>query len=200
VTDNSDNAPGSTQTVALSGSPADSTPPPGGGSGTPTGGGSTGADQLAAPGGDGQPAERAGGERLPGQGDGGRPAAGQAGSRARASLTQLATSPRITRAAAARSGIRLTMRLGAATTVVRMSIYRVTARGERRISSTVRAPASRRYRIALHDAALRRALKVGRYVVSVTPGRTAEDLGTTARVAFRVIRSDGSDRRGLIEP
>jgi len=193
VTDNSDNAPGSTQTVVLSGIADVTTPSPGGGSGPPTSGGATGGNQPAAPGGGGQPAAP-GGDGQPAERVGGaQPAANRAGRHARPSLTRLATSPRITRRTAARRGIRLSMRLGASTNVVRLSIYHVTARGQRRISSTVRVTASRRYGVALRDGALRRALKVGRYVVRATPGRIAEDLGPTSRVAFRVVPSPRSN-------
>ncbi|MBA3329215.1 MAG: hypothetical protein H0T43_13035 [Solirubrobacterales bacterium] len=104
-------------------------------------------------------------------------------------LGMLSTSPTIRRSRAARNGIRLAMRLSEGTEVVRIRIYRKTSSGRRLLSSGFKSPgASGLYRVSQNHRALRRALRVGRYEVEVTPGASRSDLGTTSRYAFRVVR------------
>ena len=104
-------------------------------------------------------------------------------------LRSLVTSPRIRRSKAARNGIRLVMRIDDATSVVRIKIYRRTAGGRRLLSDGYKSPqTSGLYRVRQNHRSLRRSLKVGRYEVEVTPGRSRSDLGTTSRYNFRVVR------------
>jgi len=106
-----------------------------------------------------------------------------------ARLLSLATTRRIKRRRAARHGIRLAMRLGPGTEIVLIQVYRRAASGYTLISSGLRAPsASGLYRVRLHSRALRAALRVGRYEVHVTPGRSRTQLGQTSTVRLRVVQ------------
>jgi hypothetical protein len=85
-------------------------------------------------------------------------------------------------------GLRLAMRLPAATGVVRIAVLR--RRGGRAqgrpIAQALRLPsASGRYVVTLRSRAL---LRPGRYVVQVTPGRDLGDRGATSAAAFTVTR------------
>lgn len=106
------------------------------------------------------------------------------------SLAQLAMSPRIKRAKATKSGIRLIVRVKAGTEVVRVKVYRRTTSGRRLLSDGYKAVGSGSLlRVTQGHLTLRRAFRIlGRYEVEVTPGRSTRDLGTTAKFAFRIVK------------
>ncbi|HTN24867.1 MAG TPA: chitobiase/beta-hexosaminidase C-terminal domain-containing protein [Solirubrobacteraceae bacterium] len=172
------------------------TPPAGGGGTPPAGGGGTPA------GGGGTPAAGAGG--TPAAGTGGTPAAG-AGAAAGAGITaasgttataakprlvlrQLGVAPRIKQSKARKSGLRITMRVPAGTEVVRINVYRRTAKGLTLLSSGFKAPAAAGlYRVTQSHAALRRQLTKGSYEVQVAPGYGRTQLGSTSKATFKVV-------------
>ncbi len=106
------------------------------------------------------------------------------------SLLSLATSSRIKRLKATRSGVRLTMRLRTGTKVVRIKIYRKTKAGRRLLSDGYKSTsASGLYRVTQGHATLRRSLRtLGTYEAEVTPGTSRTDLGKASRVTFKVVR------------
>jgi hypothetical protein len=121
---------------------------------------------------------------------GGATAAASLPAPAKLTLRNLATSATVKRSRATKAGIRLVMRLGAGTEVVRIRVYRKTKSGKRLLSDGYKRPAATGlYRVTQSHAALRRSLRaLGSYEVEVTPGRSRTDLGTPARVRFRIIR------------
>ena len=88
-------------------------------------------------------------------------------------------------------GLRLAMRLPAGTEVVRVAIFR-SRNGHKTgtaIARALRLPdRSGSYVITLRSRDLVRRLKLGRYVVEVTPGRDLDDRGATSRATFSVTR------------
>ena len=105
-------------------------------------------------------------------------------------LDRLTTTSRVRRSRARSNGLRLVMRLQEGTEVVQVRIYRRTKSGRKLISSGFRSTGGRTglYRLNQNHRSLRRSLKVGRYVVEVTPGATRTDLGRTSRYNVRVVR------------
>ena len=81
------------------------------------------------------------------------------------------TRSRIKRAEARRKGLRVGMRLAGGTRMVRVSVYRHDRLGYELVARVLRVPGhGGAYTVRLNDAKVRRALRVGRYVVEVTPG------------------------------
>ena len=168
------NSPGSPHGVALTGfgsAPAN----PGGGS---TGGGSpttTIVTRLVPVVGQPQPASGA--------------VAGSSARALRVSGLSLARRIGVTRAKS--RGVRVAMTLPSGTKVVRIAVFR--SRGGqasgRALTRVLRRPSSSgRYVVTLRSRALIKALKPGRYVVSVTPGRSLADRGRTSLAAFTITR------------
>jgi hypothetical protein len=106
------------------------------------------------------------------------------------SLTQLATSPKVKRAKATTSGIRLVVRVKGGTDVLRIRVYRRTPSGRKLLSDGYKPVGTGALqRVTQNHLALRRAFRVlGRYEVDVTPGRSTSDLGTTSKRAFRIVK------------
>jgi hypothetical protein len=102
-------------------------------------------------------------------------------------LGRLSLRVRVTRAQLGRSGLRVGFTPKAGTRVVRVRVYRLTARGTRRVVQTfvtVRGTASRK--IALRQRAIRR-LAAGRYRIELTPGTARTKLGPATTRTFRVV-------------
>jgi hypothetical protein len=103
-------------------------------------------------------------------------------------LGRLTVRSQITRVQARRHGLRLAMRLPAGTAIVQIKVYRRTAAGLKLLSSQTKVPpAAGDYRVTQGQAALRRRLRRGAYVVKVTPGYSASELGVAARASFSVV-------------
>jgi hypothetical protein len=86
-------------------------------------------------------------------------------------------------------GLRVAMTLPSGTKVVRLAVFRSRggAASGRALTRVVRLPAqSGRYVVTLRSRALLKALKAGRYVVQVTPGRSLDDRGGTTTTAFAI--------------
>jgi hypothetical protein len=150
--------------------------PPGGG--TPTSGGT--------PAGSAPPAS-ASGATAGAAATPGRPSAGPA-TRPALALKQLALAPRVKQRKAQRLGLRLSMRVPGGTEVVKINVYRKTARGLKLLSSGFKAPpAAGLYRVSQSHPALRRLLTRGSYEVQATPGYSRSELGKTAKVSFKVV-------------
>ena len=98
---------------------------------------------------------------------------------------------RLRRARARRSGLRVGMRLAAGTRMVRVSVYRRDRLGYELVARVLRVPGrGGEYTVRLNDPKVRRALRVGRYVVEVTPGGASGRLsGAGARTrSLRIVR------------
>ena len=107
----------------------------------------------------------------------------------RLTLTSLSIKHRLSRRGAQRSGLRVSLGIPKGTSTVTIRVFRVVGKQHRRIATIARVmerPGIRR--LTLDNAALRRGLVVGRYVVEVTPSAGAGLAGTTSSVAFGVIR------------
>jgi hypothetical protein len=130
---------------------------------------------------------------LSGTGAVAAPGAGVAGAGAsRLTIRKLRTTHRMNRARVLRNGLRLSMVLPQGTEIVKVAVLRI------RNNKVVRKPVwvgfrvapSRTglYRLALDSRALRHRLKVGLYVVKVTPGASKQQLGATTTTRIRVTR------------
>ncbi|MEA2149830.1 MAG: hypothetical protein QOD69_1660 [Solirubrobacteraceae bacterium] len=172
---------GGPATVSLSGL---GVTPPGSG-GTPTGGGGT-PTSGGTPAGSAPPAS-ASGATAGAAATPGTPSAGPA-TRPALALKQLALAPRVKQRKAQRLGLRLSMRVPGGTEVVKINVYRKTARGLKLLSSGFKAPpAAGLYRVSQSHPALRRLLTRGSYEVQATPGYSRSELGKTAKVSFKVV-------------
>jgi hypothetical protein len=109
---------------------------------------------------------------------------------AKLSLTSLSGPIKVKRSKATKSGIRLTVRVKPGTKTLQIKVYRKTGSVRRLVSSGFKSVGSGSLlRVTQSHATLRRAFRVlGRYEVEVTPGRSTTDLGTTKKLAFRVVR------------
>ena len=105
-------------------------------------------------------------------------------------LRSFTTNSRVRRSVAAKSGIRLVMRVGDDAEVVRIRVFRKLGNGKRALIATgYRAPSrAGLLRVRLSDRGLRRKLRRGSYEVDATPGASRTDLGTTSKYGFKVIR------------
>jgi hypothetical protein len=134
-----------------------------------------------------------GGARILLNGTGAVPAAGVAGvSTSRLAIRKLRTTHRMSRARVARKGLRLSMVLPQGTEIIKVAVNRI------RNNKVVRKPVwvgfrvapSRPglYRLTLDSRALRRRMKVGLYVLKVTPGASKQQLGQTTTTRIRITR------------
>ncbi|HEV7882770.1 MAG TPA: chitobiase/beta-hexosaminidase C-terminal domain-containing protein [Solirubrobacteraceae bacterium] len=124
--------------------------------------------------------------RIPAPPPSGGTAAGSP--RPKLALASLRTAARMSQSTARKRGLRLTMGLPTGTEIVRIQVYRKTAKGLTLLSDGYRAPsAAGVYRVSQSHAQLRRLLKRGSYEVRVTPGYAKNDLGVTRRVAFKIV-------------
>jgi hypothetical protein len=132
-----------------------------------------------------------GGARILLNGTGAVPAAGVAGvSTSRLAIRKLRTTHRMSRARVARKGLRLSMVLPQGTEIIKVAVNRI------RNNKVVRKPVwvgfrvapSRPglYRLTLDSRALRRRMKVGLYVLKVTPGASKQQLGQTTTTRIRI--------------
>lgn len=160
-------------------------PAPAPGGNTPTGGTPTGATPTGAgtPTGSGTPAGAgavAGADINTG--------AGTTAAKPRLALRSLGIAPRIKQSKAQKSGLRLVMRLPDGTEIVKVNVYRKTAKGLKLLSSGFKSPAAAGlYRVSQSHVALRRLLKKGTYEVQVTPGYSRGELGRTSKASFKVV-------------
>jgi hypothetical protein len=134
-----------------------------------------------------------GGARILLNGTGAVPGAGVAGaSTSRLAIRKLRTTHRMSRARVARNGLRLSMVLPQGTEIIKVAVNRI------RNNKVVRKPVwlgfrvapSRAglYRLTLDSRALRRRMKVGLYVLKVTPGASKQQLGQTTTTRIRITR------------
>jgi hypothetical protein len=124
--------------------------------------------------------------RIPAPPPSGGTAAGSP--RPKLALASLRTAARMSQSTARKRGLRLTMGLPTGTEIVRIQVYRKTAKGLTLLSDGYRAPsAAGVYRVSQSHAQLRRLLKRGSYEARVTPGYAKNDLGITRRVAFKIV-------------
>lgn len=132
---------------------------------------------------------------LTGAGTGGGPTAtaapgGATTTQHKPFLRSLSSLSRVRRSVASRSGIRVVMRVGDDTNVVRIRVFRRLGNGKRVLIATrYRSPKTAGlYRVRLTDAALRRKLRVGSYELDATPGMTRSDLGIASGIGFKIIK------------
>src|SRR3954452_10479054 len=134
-----------------------------------------------------------GGARILLNGTGAVPGAGVAGASAsRLAIRKLRTTHRMSRARVARNGLRLSMVVPQGTEIIKVSVNRI------RNNKVVRKPVwlgfrvapSRAglYRLTLDSRTLRRRMKVGLYVIKVTPGASKQQLGATTTTRIRITR------------
>jgi hypothetical protein len=134
-----------------------------------------------------------GGARILLNGTGAVPApAVAAAPTSRLAISKLRTTHRMSRARVLRRGLRLTMVLPQGTEIIKVAVNRI------RNNKVVRKPIwvgfrvapSRAglYRLTLDSRALRRRMKVGLYVVKVTPGASKQQLGVTTTTRVRITR------------
>jgi hypothetical protein len=115
-----------------------------------------------------------------------------ASARNRLAIRKLRTTHRMSRARVLRNGLRLSMVLPQGTEIIKVSVNRI------RNNKVVRKPVwigfrvapSRAglYRLTLDSRALRRRMKVGLYVLKVTPGASKQQLGVTTTTRVRITR------------
>jgi hypothetical protein len=105
-------------------------------------------------------------------------------------LKSLGGALRIKRSKAFRNGLRLTVRVEDGTETLKINIYRRVGATRKLLSSGFKpAGTGSLLHVSQSHLALRRALRVvGRYEVEVTPGRSRDDLGTTKKFSFRVVK------------
>ncbi|MEA2129262.1 MAG: hypothetical protein QOJ85_2153 [Solirubrobacteraceae bacterium] len=109
-------------------------------------------------------------------------------SRPKLALTSLRTAARMSQSTARKRGLRLTLGLPTGTEIVRIQVYRRTAKGLTLLSDGYKAPsAAGLYRVSQSHAQLRRLLRRGSYEVRVTPGYAKNDLGVTRRVSLKIV-------------
>jgi hypothetical protein len=118
------------------------------------------------------------------------PLTGSAPARSKPYLRSLATSARVRRSVASKSGIRLVMRVADDAEVVRLRVFRKLGNGKRlRIGTAFRSPsAAGLFRVRLADPALRRKLRIGNYEAEATPGASRTSLGIASRHGFKVVK------------
>jgi chitobiase/beta-hexosaminidase-like protein len=125
-------------------------------------------------------------------GVGGASAGGVAGTGARAlRVNGLTLARRISISRAKARGLRVAMVLPSGTRVVRLAVFRARdgQPSGRALTRVLRLRnASGRYVVTLRGRALLKALKPGRYVVQVTPGRDLDDRGRASLAAFTITR------------
>ncbi|HEY3019061.1 MAG TPA: chitobiase/beta-hexosaminidase C-terminal domain-containing protein, partial [Solirubrobacteraceae bacterium] len=98
---------------------------------------------------------------------------------------------RVKRAEVRRKGLRVAMRLAAGTRMVRVSVFRRERQGYELVTRALRVPGrGGDYTVRLNDARVRRALRVGRYVVEITPGGANGRLsdGDSRSRSLRIVR------------
>jgi hypothetical protein len=115
-----------------------------------------------------------------------------ASARNRLAIRKLRTTHRMSRARVARKGLRLSMVLPQGTEIIKIAVNRI------RHNKVVRKPVWVGFRVApsrtglyhltLDSRALRRRMKVGLYVVQVTPGASKQQLGATTTTRIRITR------------
>jgi hypothetical protein len=105
-------------------------------------------------------------------------------------LKSLGGALRIKRSKAFRNGIRLTVRVADGTETLKINIYRRVGATRKLVSSGFKPVGKGTLlHISQSHLALRRSLRVvGRYEVEVTPGRSRDDLGTTKKFSFQVVK------------
>ena len=104
-------------------------------------------------------------------------------------VANLSVPSRLSRRAARRGGLRVSMRLPKGTSTVTLRLYRVVGNKRRHIGTVARvAQHAGRYELRLNSAKLRRRLVPGRYVLEVTPSAGAGQPGTKTTKGFRVTR------------
>jgi hypothetical protein len=110
----------------------------------------------------------------------------------RLAIRKLRTTHRMSRARVLRNGLRLSMVLPPGTEIIKIAVMRI------RHNKVVRKPVwvgfrvapsrSGLYRLTLDSRALRRRMKVGLYVLKVTPGASKQQLGATTTTRIRITR------------
>ena len=104
------------------------------------------------------------------------------------SITSVGMAARMKQSKARKLGFRLTMRVPDGTVVVRIRVYRKTAKGLTLLSDGYRTPAAAGlFRVQQGHLQLRRQLKRGAYEVQVTPGYSTSELGATSKISFKVV-------------
>jgi len=115
-----------------------------------------------------------------------------AGTRAALAISKLRTTHRMSRARVLSRGLRLSMILPEGTQIIKVAVLRV--RHDKVVRKPVwlgfRVAPSRPglYRLTLDSRALRRRMKVGLYVLKVTPGASKQQLGRTTTTRIRITR------------
>jgi hypothetical protein len=110
----------------------------------------------------------------------------------RLAIRKLRTTHRMSRARVLRRGLRLSMVLPQGTEIIKIAVNRI--RGKKVVRKPIwvgfRVAPSRPglYRLTLDSRALRRRMKVGLYVVKVTPGASKQQLGRTTTTRIRITR------------
>lgn len=114
--------------------------------------------------------------------------ANTASSRPALALKLLGVQPRIKQIKAKKSGIRLVMNVPSGAEVLKVNVYRKTAKGLRLLASGYKiAPAAGVSHMSQNQPALRRLLTRGNYQVQVTPGYSKSELGKTSKASFTVV-------------
>jgi hypothetical protein len=114
------------------------------------------------------------------------------GAAGRLAISKLRTTHRMSRARVLRNGLHLTMVLPQGTEIIKVAVHRIRADkvGRKPVWLGFRVAPSRPglYRLTLDSRALRRRMKVGLYVLKVTPGASRQQLGVTTTTRIRITR------------